>query len=119
MNSTGLLVALPVLVLGSACFIAFGALISQCFEKPDVAGNFYLFALLPMFFLGGGFPADMLPEVVNMISPWLPTTMVNDMLRTLFADGTAPDTLIRSITGLTVYTIGMALVTASRFHWEA
>jgi ABC-type multidrug transport system permease subunit len=112
------LAALGVLALGVMSFIAFGCLVASLAAKPDVASAAFTFTLLPMFFLGGGFPAEILPPVLRAVSPWLPTAMLNRLLSPLLAGGTLPAEPWWPVLGLAAYTVVFGAVAAWRFRWE-
>ena len=76
------------------------------------------FTLLPMFFLGGGFPAEILPPALQAVSPWLPTTMLNSLLSPLLAGGALPAAPWWPALGLLAYTLAFAGLAAWRFRWE-
>ena len=52
-NLQGALLALGVMVLAGATFIAFGSLIATFTSKADVAGYVFFFTLMPFFFVSG------------------------------------------------------------------
>jgi ABC-type multidrug transport system permease subunit len=114
----GAAAALAVLALGVMSFIAFGCLVASLAAKPDVASAAFTFTLLPMFFLGGGFPPEILPPVLRAVSPWLPTAMLNSLLSPLLAGGTLPAAPWWPLLGLLAYTVGFGALAAWRFRWE-
>lgn len=117
-NGLGAGAALGVLALGVSTFSAYGLLVASLSPKADVASSIFIFTLLPMFFLGGGFPAEILPAFLRPVSPWLPTTMVNTLLSPLLATGTLPPDPVWPVLGLLGYTLGLAALAAWRFRWE-
>jgi ABC-type multidrug transport system permease subunit len=117
-DASGAAAALAVLALGVMCFIAFGCLVAGLSAKPDVASAAFTFTLLPMFFLGGGFPAEILPPALRAVSPWLPTAMLNGLLSPLLAGGTLPPEPWWPVLGLAAYTVGLGVVAAWKFRWE-
>lgn len=114
----GAAAAMGVLALGVAAFIAFGLLVASLSPKADIASSAFIFTLLPMFFLGGGFPPEILPPFVQALSPWLPTTMLNGLLGPLLAAGALPAEAGPYVIGLLAYTLGFAALAAWRFRWE-
>jgi ABC-2 type transport system permease protein len=117
-NGAGAAAALGVLALGVLSFVAFGCLVASLAAKPDVASAAFTFTLLPMFFLGGGFPPEILPPVLRAVSPWLPTAMLTRLLTPLLADGTLPAEPWWPVLGLLAYTVGLGAVAAWKFRWE-
>ena len=117
-NGGGAAVAVLVLALGVAVFITFGMLIASLANKADVASSAFMFTLLPMFFLGGGFPPEILPDFLRALSPWLPTTMLNSLLSPMLTSGTLPAEAWQHIAGLLTYTLLFGVLAAWRFRWE-
>ncbi len=114
----GAVLAVLIMALGGACFLALGSLIATVSPKADIANQIYTFTILPMFFFGGGFPPDILPVFVHKISPWLPTTMFTELVRPLLETGTlAPGSWVNFI-GLIGLTTVFGYLAAKRFHWE-
>lgn len=117
-DGRGALLGAGVLALGVFAFIAFGCLVASLARKADLANAAFTFTLLPMFFLGGGFPAEILPPALRAISPWLPTTMLNSLLSPLLAGGALPAAPWWPLLGLLAYTLAFAGLAAWRFRWE-
>jgi ABC-2 type transport system permease protein len=117
-NGPGALMAVGVMGLGSLAFIALGILVASLSPKPDVASSAFIFILLPMFFLGGGFPPHILPPFLQAVSPWLPATMLNSLISPMLASGRLPADAWRPALGLLAYTAVFALVAARLFKWE-
>lgn len=117
-NAVGAAISVFALTLGSACFIAFGALTSTVAAKPETANMAFIFTIMPLYFLGGGMPPEVLPGFLRALSPWLPSTLLTDLLHSLFANGQLPDAPVRVILGLLAYTIVFALIAARKFRWE-
>jgi ABC-2 type transport system permease protein len=116
----GALVAVGVLTLGGACFIAYGALIGALARRAEVATMLYIFTLLPASFLGNTFlPLDQLPAFVRAAGPWLPTTMVSDLVRPLLLTGALPGTAWLPLLGLAAYTALFSALAVRLFRWES
>ena len=114
----GAVVSVLALSLGSACFIALGAVVSTFTAKPETASTVFIFILLPLYFLGGGLPPEVLPGFLRTISPWLPTTLLTDLLHNLLTNGQFPTESIPAVIGLLAYTIILVLIAARNFRWE-
>jgi hypothetical protein len=71
-----------------------------------------------MFFLGGAFPAEILPPALRAVSPWLPTAMVNSLLSPLLSGGALPPEPWWPVLGLVAYTLGFGALAAWRFRLE-
>lgn len=114
LTSGAVLAALGVILLISLTFTALGSLLASFIGRSDIAGYAYFFLLMPLFFLGS-FPADMLPPVLNLFTPWLPTTMAVRLVNALLmGEVIVPGYLL----GLGIYALlflGMAL---RYFRWE-
>jgi ABC-2 type transport system permease protein len=117
-DGAGAAAGVGVLALGVLAFIAFGILVASLSTKPEVASAVFMFTLLPMFFLGGGFPPEILPEFLQAVSPWLPTSMLNSLLSPLLASGGLPAAPWQPALGLALYTLVFAALAAWRFRWE-
>jgi ABC-2 type transport system permease protein len=117
-NGPGAVTAMLVLAFGVLAFIAIGILIASLVSKPEVASAVYMFTLLPMFFLGGGFPPRFLPPFLQTISPYLPTTMLNAFIGPLLANGAMPAEPWWPVLGLAAYTVGLSALAAWKFRWE-
>jgi ABC-type multidrug transport system permease subunit len=117
-DGVGAAAGVGVLALGVLVFIAFGILVASLSAKAEIANAAFMFTLLPMFFLGGGFPAEILPEFLQAVSPWLPTTMLNSLLSPLLASGALPADPWQPALGLALYAVGFAALAAWRFKWE-
>ena len=117
-DARGAALAVGVLVLGVSVFVALGLFIASLSAKPDIVSAAFIFTLLPMFFLGGGFPPSILPEFLQQISPFLPTAMVNSLLNPLFAQGAFPSDAWQSVSGLLLYTFLFSVLGAWRFRWD-
>lgn len=118
LNLMGALTALPVLMLGAGCFIAYGMLIASLTRKPDTATALVMFTLLPMFFLSGVFPESFLPPVLRFSGSMLPASMLTRPLSSLMADGVLSSPSLWAVIGLAVYTVVFAMIAARRFRWE-
>lgn len=117
-HAVGAVVSVLALTLGSACFIALGAVVSTFTAKPETTSTVFIFILLPLYFLGGGMPPEVLPEFLRVVSPWLPTTLLTDLLHSLLTAGQLPAEPLQPILGLLAYTAVFALIAARKFRWE-
>jgi ABC-2 type transport system permease protein len=119
-DALGALVAVAVLTLGGACFIAYGSLIGALARRAEVATMLYIFTLLPLSFLGNTFmPLDQMPAFVRAAGPWLPTTMISDLVRPLLLDGALPANAYLPVLGLLIYTALFSALAVRLFRWES
>lgn len=117
-DNAGVILVPIVLMLGAACFIAFGMLLAGFTNNTEAASSIYLMVILPMFFLGGGFPSDILPAFLQSVSPWLPTSMLHNLLSSLLGGNGFPPHTFDSVGGLLAYTAILTLITVVNRRWE-
>ena len=117
LNWLGCMIALVVMVLAAATFITMGSFIAAITQKAEIAGYIFMFMLLPLIFLGS-FPSDMMPAIMNSITPWLPTTMAIELIGVLFYSGHLPENAIFDLVGLFVYLILFSILSAWKLRWE-
>ena len=106
------------MVLAGAAFIAFGSLIAAFSRKSDIAGYVFFFSIMPLTFLAS-FPPEMMPDSLNKLTPWLPTSMAIEWIGPLFLNNRLSDDVFFAGIGLVVYTLLFAVISAKRFRWEA
>ncbi len=116
-NWQGSLLALGVMALAAATFIAMGSFVAAITNRADIAGYIFMFVLLPLVFLGS-FPSDMMPATMNSITPWLPTTMAIELIRVLFYSGHLPENAAFHLVGLLVYLVLFTVLSARKLRWE-
>jgi lipooligosaccharide transport system permease protein len=86
-HSPKLLVALPVLLVAGIMFSAIALVFNALAKGYDFFTYYFTLVLTPMMFLSGVFfPREQLPEVVRLISDWLPLTNAVELVRPLFMD---------------------------------
>jgi ABC-2 type transport system permease protein len=117
-HGPGALIVVGLLALGVLAFIAMGILVAGLSSKPDIASSAFMFILLPMFFLGGGFPPQILPPFLQAVGPWLPTAMLNSLLSPMLASGVLPAEPWPPVLGLLAYTAVFTVLAAWQFKWE-
>lgn len=115
--STALLI-LGGMVLAGIAFIAFGSFIAAYSRKSDIAGYVFFFSIMPLTFLAS-FPPDMMPESLNVLIPWLPTSMAIELIGSLFLNNQFSEEALMAGAGLVVYTLLFAVVSTRKFRWEA
>lgn len=117
-NLLGALLSLLALIIGGACFIAYGSMIAGLTRRPEITSALFIFTLLPMSFLGGMLPQSILPAFARAISPWLPTTMLTNIIAALIASGGLPDQPLFPLAGLLCYTLIFGAIGAKLFRLE-
>jgi len=117
LNWLGALIALGVMALAAATFIAMGSFVAAITKRAAIAGSVFMFVLLPLIFLGS-FPSDMMPATMNAITPWLPTTMAIELIGVLFYAGHLPENAAFHLVGLFVYLAVFAYSSARKLRWQ-
>jgi ABC-type multidrug transport system permease subunit len=118
MTWLNVLLVLGAMVLAGAAFIAFGSMIAVFSSKADIAGYVFFFTIMPLTFLAS-FPPDMMPDSLNTITPWLPTSMAIEIIGPLFLSNQLSDGTLMAGVGLVIYTVLFASISARKFRWEA
>ncbi|MBN1303801.1 MAG: ABC transporter permease [Anaerolineales bacterium] len=113
----GSLIALAVMALAAATFVAMGSFVAAVTRKADIAGYTFIFELLPLAFLGS-FPEEMLPATMNAITPWLPTSMATELIGMLFYSGHLPENTAFHLAGLFVYPLIFTLLSTRKLRWD-
>jgi ABC-type multidrug transport system permease subunit len=111
------LLVLGAMVLAGAAFIAFGSAIAAFSRKADIAGYVFFFTVMPLTFLST-FPAEMMPDALNRITPWLPTSMAIELIGPLFLANRPSAGALPAALGLMIYTMIFTVISARRFRWE-
>jgi lipooligosaccharide transport system permease protein len=86
-HSWKLLAALPVLLAAGIMFSAIALIFNALAKGYDFFTYYFTLVLTPMMFLSGVFfPREQLPELVRLVSDWLPLTNAVELVRPLFMD---------------------------------
>lgn len=116
----GLLLSLPLLALGAACFIAYGCLLACLVRRAELVSAFYMCTMLPMAFLGNVvLPASSLPAFAAHLRPFLPTALLADLVVPLLTRGWLPFTYPLLVAGLAAFTLTFAAVAIRFFPGDA
>ena len=103
--SPKLLVAWPVLLGVGITFSCLALIFNALAKGYDFFTYYFTLFLTPMMFLSGiFFPLEQLPEVVRLISSWLPLTNAVELVRPLFMDQW-PTHWLRHALVLVAYTV--------------
>jgi lipooligosaccharide transport system permease protein len=118
-HSPKLLVAWLVLAAVGIAFSCIALIFNALAQGYDFFTYYFTLFLTPMMFLSGVFfPREQLPEVVRLVSDWLPLTNAIELVRPLFLDRW-PDHVLRHLLVLAAYAVAaywMALaLTRKRF----
>lgn len=116
-NWLGVMIALGVMALAAATFIAMGSCVAAITKRADLAGYIFMFVLLPLVFLGS-FPSYLMPETINTITAWLPTSMAIELIGTLFYSGHLPEHAVFDMVGLLTYLLLFSIVSARTLRWD-
>jgi ABC-2 type transport system permease protein len=113
----GLVLALPVLAVGAACFIAYGSLIACLTRRPEIVNVVYMFTVVPMAFLGNTvLPSAKLPPVLDGLRPWLPTALLAHLVGPTMQTGSLPGDAGAALVPLVAYTALFALAAVRMFR---
>lgn len=118
MSWSSVFLILAGMILAGAAFIAFGSLIAAFSRKSDIAGYVFFFSIMPLTFLAS-FPPEMMPDSLNTLTPWLPTSMAIELIGPLFLNNRLTEDVLFAGIGLVIYTLLFAMISAKKFRWEA
>lgn len=110
-----MLLVLASMVLAGCAFIAFGSMIASFTRKADLAGYVFFFMIMPLTFLAS-FPPEMMPDSLNLIRPWLPTSMAIRLIGPLFLNNQLSSEALFAGVGLVMYTLFFAMIGVTRFQ---
>ncbi len=86
-HSPKLLLAIPILLGAGITFSCIALVFNAVAKGYDFFTYYFTLFLTPMMFLSGVFfPREQLPDVVRVISDWLPLTNAVELVRPLFMD---------------------------------
>jgi ABC-2 type transport system permease protein len=112
--------SVPLLVLGTLCFMSLGLLAGAVANTAEGAVNMANFLVLPMAFLSGSFFAlDAAPAWLQNISLVLPLRHLNDGMLDLMVRGAGPGAIVQPALILLAFTVAMTAVAAKLFRWDA
>ncbi len=109
-----LILSLPLIVLGSLTFAAFGLLSAGFVRKVDQINVPLFIVIIPMFTLCGTyFPRDTLPPTLQTIANVLPLAALVDLLRWPLG---VPDHWLLSLLWLVVCLVGLAIAASKKIY---
>jgi ABC-2 type transport system permease protein len=111
--------AVPLLVVGTLCFMALGLLAGAVTKTTEGAVNAANFIVLPMSFLSGSFfPLDVAPRWLQLFSELLPLKHLNDGMLDVMVRGEGPSAALVPIAVLVGFAAVVTLIAARLFRWE-
>jgi ABC-2 type transport system permease protein len=112
--------SVPLLVLGTLCFMSLGLLAGAVAKTTEGAVNMANFLVLPMAFLSGSFFAlDAAPAWLQNISLVLPLRHLNDGMLDVMVRGAGPEAVVQPAVVLLAFTVAMTALAAKLFRWDA
>jgi ABC-2 type transport system permease protein len=111
--------SIPLLVVGTMCFMAIGLLAGAITRTTEGAVNAANFMVLPMSFLSGSFfPLDGSPAWLRAFSNLLPLKHLNDGMLDVMVRGDGPSAALVPMAVLLGFAVVVTLVAARLFRWE-
>lgn len=111
--------AVPVLVVGTLCFMAVGLLAGALTTTTEGAVNAANFMVLPMAFLSGSFfPLDAAPSWLRTFSEVLPLKHLNEAMLDVMVRGEGPASALVPIGILAAFAAVVTAVAARLFRWD-
>ncbi len=111
--------AIPLLVMGTLCFMAVGLFAGAVTTTVEGAVNMANFIVLPMAFLGGSFfPLDAAPPWLQTVANLLPLHWLNEGMLDLLVRGEGPAAMLVPMALLAGFALVLTLVSARLFRWE-
>ena len=112
--------AVPILVIGTLCFMAIGLLAGAIAKTTEGAVNMANFVVLPMAFLSGSFfPLDAAPQWLRRVSDFLPLKHLNAAMLDVMVRGEGPSSAVVPIAILTGFAVVVTLIAARLFRWDS
>jgi ABC-2 type transport system permease protein len=113
------LAAVPLLVVGTLCFMALGLLAGAVTKTTEGAVNMANFLVLPMAFLSGSFfPLDGAPGWLQTVSKLLPLRHLNDGMLDVMVRGEGAGAVLVPMGILAAFAAVVTLAAARLFRWE-
>ncbi|MBZ5740132.1 ABC transporter permease [Nocardioides mangrovi] len=111
--------AIPLLVVGTLCFMAIGLLAGAITKTQEGAVNAANFLVLPMAFLSGSFFAlDDAPQWLQTFSELLPLKHLNDGMLDVMVRGEPWTAALVPMAILAAFALVVTLVAARLFRWD-
>jgi len=111
--------SIPLLVVGTLCFMAIGLLSGAVAKTTEGAVNMANFIVLPMSFLSGSFfPLDATPAWLQSIAHLLPLYWLNEGMLDVMVRGEPATAVLVPMLVLAGFTVVVTLLAAKLFRWE-
>ncbi|WP_182524086.1 ABC transporter permease [Nocardioides dongkuii] len=111
--------AVPLIVVGTLCFMALGLLAGAVTTTTEGAVNAANFVVLPMAFLSGSFfSLDAAPAWLRAVSDVLPLKHLNEGMLDVMVRGEGPSSALAPMAILAVFAVVVTLLAARLFRWE-
>ena len=112
-------VSVPLLVVGTLCFMAIGLLAGAVAKTTEGAVNMANFIVLPMAFLSGSFfPLDAAPGWLQALAHVLPLWWLNEGMLDVMVRGEAATAALLPMAVLAAFAVVVTAVAAKLFRWE-
>ena len=118
-SAAGLLLAMPMLLVGIVTFVALGQVVSGIAQTAGIAlimGQVAYWALL--FVTDMIMPLDVMPPWIQRVGVYLPSYAVVQLVRPPLMEGVLDPNLGRNLLLAAVYIIGAGFVAARLFRWS-
>jgi ABC-2 type transport system permease protein len=112
-------VSIPLVVVGTLCFMAIGLLAGAIARSTEGAVNMANFFVLPMAFLSGSFfPLDGAPVWIRRLSDLLPLKHLNEGMLDVLVRGEGPSAALVPLAILGAFAVAITLLAARLFRWD-
>lgn len=112
--------AVPLIVVGTLCFMALGLLAGAITKTQEGAVNAASFMVLPMAFLSGSFfSLDGAPGWLQVVSKAMPLRHLNDAMLDVMVRGEGPSAALVPLAILAGFAIVVTVIAARLFSWES
>ncbi|MDN4160280.1 ABC transporter permease [Nocardioides abyssi] len=111
--------AVPLVVVGTLCFMAIGLLAGALARTTEGAVNAANIVVLPMAFLSGSFfDLDGAPAWLRAVSQVLPLKHLNEGMLDVMVRGEGPSAVLVPMAVLAAFAVVVTLAAARIFRWE-
>ncbi len=112
-------IALPLILISIVAFIALGQVISGAAQQMGVAlAISQLLYFAQMFISDTVMPIDQLPGWLRVITPWLPSYAMGDLIRPALLSGGVNERFAFNLLLLIGYGLVAALIASRTFRWD-